>query len=59
LLALFLENNLVDEMHIITIPMLLGDGVPIFRDVKGPLPLKLTSSQVFDTGWILHVYTPA
>jgi len=59
LLALFLENNLVDEMQIITIPMLLGEGVPLFRDVKGHQPLKLTSSQVFDTGWVLHVYVPA
>jgi len=52
-------DNLVDEMQIITIPMLLGEGVPLFRDVKGHQPLKLTSSQVFDTGWVLHVYVPA
>jgi len=57
LLALFLENNLIDELHVITKPMLLGEGVPLFRDVKGHLPPKLASTRTFDGGSVLHVYT--
>ena len=59
LLALFLENNLIDELLVTTMPMLLGEGVPLFRDVKGHVPLKLTSAKTFEDGAVLHVSSPA
>ena len=57
LLALFLENDLIDELQVMTMPMLLGEGVPLFRDVKGHVPLKLTSTRTFESGAVLHVYS--
>jgi len=57
LLAMFLENGLIDEMMVIVMPMLLGEGVPLFRDVKGHLPLKLTSTRTFEGGSVLHAYS--
>jgi dihydrofolate reductase len=42
----FLKEGLIDEMIITTIPILLGGGVPLFRDFKYQIQLKLKKSEV-------------
>jgi dihydrofolate reductase len=54
-----LENNLVDEMILIVIPVILGQGARLFP-VTGPdLALDLVESRVDSKGVTIQVYRPA
>jgi hypothetical protein len=37
-------------------PVLLGSGVPLFRDVGRRIPLALAESRVMDGGCVLSTY---
>lgn len=41
----FLQQDLIDEMVITTIPVLLGGGAPLFGDLVKPLNFKLHKSE--------------
>ena len=43
----FLREDLIDEMIITTIPILLGGGISLFRDLPHALMFELVRSQVF------------
>ena len=43
----FLQEGLIDEMVITTIPILLGGGVPLFGDLPNHIQLELKNSKVF------------
>ncbi|MFT6718350.1 MAG: dihydrofolate reductase [Sphingobacteriales bacterium] len=43
----FLSEDLIDEMVITVIPILLGEGVPLFSKLKGPINFACKSSQRF------------
>lgn len=44
----FLKEELVDELIITTIPIILGDGIPLFSKLKQSVTLDLVSSKVFN-----------
>ena len=44
----FLKHNLIDEFIITVIPVLLGEGIPLFKDNK--LKLKFINVKSFDFG---------
>jgi len=49
----FLKNNLIDEFIITIIPVVLGEGIPLFRN--GERQLKLLDSKSYDSGVVqLH-----
>jgi len=50
--------NLVDEYRIITYPVTLGKGLPLFGAGTKPLELKLIQTHVFQSGTIAQVYQP-
>lgn len=51
----FLKDQLIDEIILSIIPILLGDGTPLFKKEFAEQPLKLISSQAYDTGLVqLH-----
>ena len=53
-----LEQGLVDELHLLVHPIVVGHGKKLFAD--GPtVPLKLLSSATFDTGVLHLVYAAA
>ena len=50
-----IKNNSVDEYIISVIPILLGDGIRLFKDGRPEEKLKLVSTKQFDKGLVqLH-----
>jgi dihydrofolate reductase len=43
----FLKEDLIDEMIITTIPILLGGGFPLFKELPKPLEFELVASNTF------------
>ncbi len=52
------ENGLIDEYQIMVDPVAIGDGTPIFKDIKHKLNLKLTKTRTFKNGVVLLCYKP-
>ena len=50
-----LRNDLVDELIISIIPILLGDGIRLFKDGRPEQTLKLASSKSYESG-LVQVY---
>lgn len=50
--------GLIDEYHIVTLPVALGNGLPLFRDLNKPLPLDLVETKTFPEGAVIRVYRP-
>ena len=50
-----LKENLIDEFYISIIPILLGDGISLFKNGRPELKLKLISAKQYETGLVqLH-----
>lgn len=43
----FLKEDMIDEMTLTTIPILLGGGTPLFRELSQPLMFEEAKSKVF------------
>ncbi|WP_406065794.1 dihydrofolate reductase family protein [Micromonospora sp. NBC_00860] len=54
-----LENDLVDEMNLLIVPVVVGQGMRMFPDTGPDIALDLVDSQVFPKGITLQVYRPA
>ena len=53
-----LEQGLIDELHLLVHPIVVGHGKKLFAD-GATIPLKLVSSTTFDTGVLHLVYANA
>ncbi|MGI8631952.1 MAG: dihydrofolate reductase family protein [Solirubrobacterales bacterium] len=54
-----LEHGLIDEIRVMTFPLVLGSGRRLFpSDLQDTVPLELADTQVFGSGVVLHAYTP-
>lgn len=58
LLSSLIQMDLVDEHRIIVNPIVLGNGTPLFKNLKDRLNLKLLKSRKFDSGNVLLYYQP-
>ncbi|WP_372492715.1 dihydrofolate reductase family protein [Micromonospora foliorum] len=54
-----LRNELVDELRLVTYPVVMGGGVRLFEDSDEPAVLRLVGTQAFDSGVALLNYAPA
>ena len=54
-----LENDLVDEMNLLIVPVVVGQGTRLFPDAGPDLALDLVESRAFPKGVTLQVYRPA
>jgi dihydrofolate reductase len=54
-----LENDLVDEMTVLTVPVVLGQGNRLFPDHGPDIALDVVDSRVDSKGVAIHVYRPA
>lgn len=51
-------SGLVDEYVLITHPVALGNGLPLFSGLPRPVALRLVSATPFAGGTVAHVYRP-
>ncbi|MBY5647313.1 dihydrofolate reductase [Rhizobium leguminosarum] len=59
LLQTLLAHDLIDELRLLTFPLILGPGKRLFGKGTKPAALKLTASSVSTTGVIMSVYERA
>ena len=59
LIRWLLENDLVDEMTLLTVPVILGQGARLFPDSGPDIALDLVESRVDSKGVTIQVYRPA
>jgi dihydrofolate reductase len=55
----FLENDLVDELIVTRIPILLGDGIPLFGKLDSPLRFTHKNTEIYQQGLIKSHYVRA
>jgi dihydrofolate reductase len=53
-----IATGLIDEYRVVTHPIVLGEGLPIFNGVLRPMDLKLLDVKVFPGGVVTHSYGP-
>ena len=51
-----IKNDLIDEFHLFINPVVLGQGMPIFKELENNQPLKLELSKVFPCGIVVLRY---
>ena len=54
-----LANGLVDEMNLLIVPVVVGQGTRLFPDTGSDIALDLVDSRAFPKGITLQVYRPA
>lgn len=58
IVAQFAEAGLIDEYHLMVDPVAMGEGTPIFGNIKQKLALQLTGTRTFESGAVLLSYQP-
>jgi dihydrofolate reductase len=54
-----LDNQLVDEMNLLIVPVVVGQGMRLFPDRGPDIALDLVESRAFPKGTTIQVYRPA
>jgi dihydrofolate reductase len=52
----FLDHNMIDEITITTVPLVLGDGIPLFGTRNNQLSFTHHQTIVYDNGLIKSTY---
>jgi dihydrofolate reductase len=58
LAAALTASRLIDEYRLIVNPIVLGSGLPLFKNSQGRLNLKLVNTRIFRSGNVLLYYQP-
>jgi len=53
----FINENLIDEITLTTLPVLLGNGIPLFKETNNILYYKHKETIVYENGVVKTVYT--
>jgi dihydrofolate reductase len=59
LVRALLADGLVDELHLLVYPVVLGSGAKLFAEGTRRTPLALAAQEGFDNGVLHLTYTPA
>jgi dihydrofolate reductase len=57
LVSTFMNLGLIDEYHLIINPIILGEGKPLFKDLKERHQLKLITTKTFRSGKVVLHYS--
>ncbi len=52
----FLSEELVDEVTVTVIPVILGEGIPLFGSVQDEIHLTHIRTTAFDFEFVLSIY---
>lgn len=52
----FLRAGLIDELTITTLPILIGEGIPLFGSLDGDIKLEHLNTRSFDSGYVQSQY---
>jgi len=52
-------SGLIDEYRMVIHPVVLGQGQPLFSELRSPVDLRLISATSFSSGVVAAVYRPA
>ena len=52
----FLSAGLIDELTITRIPLLLGEGIPLFGPTGGDILLRHLATRSYDNGYVQSKY---
>lgn len=58
LIAQFANLGLIDEYQINVQPIILGKGLPLFKNIADRIDLKLLKTKEFGCGAMIHYYEP-
>jgi dihydrofolate reductase len=58
LIRWLLENDLVDELNLLIVPVVLGQGTRLFPDAGPDIALDLVDSRADSKGVTLQIYRP-
>lgn len=53
-----LRNDLIDELRLVTYPVVMGGGVRLFEEAGEQTALRLLGTQAFDSGVVVLTYAP-
>lgn len=59
LVRALLSDGLVDELHLLVYPIVLGSGAKLFSDGAQRMPLTLAGEEAYENGVVHLAYTPA
>jgi dihydrofolate reductase len=54
-----LENELVDEINLLTFPVIIGQGARLFADTGGDVALDLVDTRTTPNGVTIQVFRPS
>ena len=57
LTASLLNLGLIDELWLAVHPIILGEGKPLFSNIKNRIPLTLTDTKTYSSGLVALTYT--
>ncbi len=58
LVSTLADAGLIDEYRMMMNPIILGEGIPMFRGMQRRVPLQLVKSEVFDKKMVMLTYHP-
>jgi dihydrofolate reductase len=59
LIAALMQLDLIDEYQLNVLPIVLGSGLPLFKNIKDRVHFKLLKTKTFGCGAVTHYYEPA
>ena len=54
-----IQHSLIDEYHLFVNPVVIGNGMSIWKDIKNRINLKLIKTTISSTGIVILSYLPA
>jgi dihydrofolate reductase len=58
LIVALAQLDLIDEYQLSVQPIILGSGLPLFKNIKDKINLKLLKTKTFGCGAVAHYYEP-